>query len=1332
MPRDEEFVADVYSESKKSDAQIERSRKILSKFNKEQRNAVLKASALGGAVAAVSARVITELGNVERATKRFFDNFTMAPLLDGLHEYEEQLASIRTMATNASQFEDDEKAIDRIASATGKVNKAMKQLNEYADLTVYKFSDMTYAAQRFVTAGLTIEDSAAMTQGIGNLVAFLGGDKQAYSTAVEMFSQAMSSGKMMAYQFNSLSRQGLTGEAMQRIFISTAKAMGKDAPEWEELSHMYNADGTLNTDFDNGESFKDSLTDDWLTSDVLRQVFLIMSGLDELGETILQFKEDGSLTDESQIALDQYLSSLGYDKETTEFIENMVVEGQKAATKVKTYSEFIGATQEAIGTGWAAVFQNLLGDYDEASKLWSDLLNEVTGDNGIGHIMKYLEKEFGNLNENDRANMSAILFNVWTMIKNITKSIGNLLGVSELKDGALVTKVQKLLENLRGITDILSGNALVEATKPIGKIANFLRMIWGHLKNILGAVKKLAGSALRGVWELLGTMFESLHGPIDTLLTWLEGLIDRIANSEMLKKIGSALKEMVQGLLELSGSKLSSGLSSFFDAFSGAKVTGFGGFVDALVGFFQSLGGMFNGEGNVGSFLGTSGKLLLGLIMLVAAFKLIAKVGKSFNGVESNFWTIITTIFAIVLGVKLLNKIDIEEASQLVAKVMILAAPIWLFTKVITKIAKAGKMASENIGGLLALFAIISAFVFGIYELSAHGQGFDKFEMVVDIIAKVAANITGLSLALAAFFASLTFLIWIVGGRDNPDAKDLVTRKLFGVDLRIDSLSMRLGAIAAILSAISLFMQSIQGIPDMSWEDIGKIGALIGGLAIILTVVTALGKILAKGSKTESLIEKSGGLKGTKSVLTERTGAGSPTGFLLSSAVLIIALVGAVALIQKVADKITMGNGTIAKMWIVYGMMAAMLVLVGLVGLLSAVPGYNSWALIPMALVIGSLALVMYELIGVAALLKKITPDELDKLEDVVWMFTLIVLVVGLMSAIGNLAGGVGVALSMAMIAAVFMAVVAIFRAVTEEDISKIEAVTNALKTAFMWITILIAIFAVIAIIAGASGVGGGVLLLAGAAFLAFGLSIAAVGAGALLFVKAMEKMIAVIKKLNGTSFDEFMNGIANFQLAAVSIGTAIGATFFAAVDSFLTQLAGSAYTIADKLIQIINAITLAIIDNADTIIWLGFELGVTLGEGLIKGLGVAIKNLFATDHDYWLRPSLGYENSMRPGIVEGPDGSISFTAVPETAIHGGSGRGTLSGSTASPAIDVPVDLNGNPASGSATTASENGFMDKLIDKIVDAISGWAVNIDGEAAGRMANDYLGMNIGSLE
>ena len=102
-------------------------------------------------------------------------------------------------------------------------------------------------------------------------------------------------------------------------------------------------------------SFRDSLQEGWLTSDILL-------------ETLSKFTGDLS---------EEQLKSMGYTDEQTKNIIAMGQTAVDAATKVRTATQLVDTTKEAMGSGWAQTFEIIFGNFESATALWTNLSNFI-------------------------------------------------------------------------------------------------------------------------------------------------------------------------------------------------------------------------------------------------------------------------------------------------------------------------------------------------------------------------------------------------------------------------------------------------------------------------------------------------------------------------------------------------------------------------------------------------------------------------------------------------------------------------------------------------------------------------------------------------------------------------------------------------------------------------------------------------------------------------------------------------------------------------------------------------------------------------------------------
>lgn len=269
------------------------------------------------------------------AGERLVKALSLDPIISGFQEYETQINAVQTILANTSSK----------GTTLDQVNAALDELNHYADLTIYNFTEMTRNIGTFTAAGVDLNTSVSAIKGIANLAAVSGSTSQQASTAMYQLSQALASGTVKLQDWNSVVNAGMGGQVFQDALKETARVHGI------AIDSMIKKEG----------SFRDTLSKGWLTSSILT-------------ETLQKFT--GNLNEET-------LKSIGYTDEQIKKIMEMGKTANDAATKVKTFSQLKDTLTEALQSGWTQTWQTIIGDFEEAKELFtrfsdvfSDLINK--------------------------------------------------------------------------------------------------------------------------------------------------------------------------------------------------------------------------------------------------------------------------------------------------------------------------------------------------------------------------------------------------------------------------------------------------------------------------------------------------------------------------------------------------------------------------------------------------------------------------------------------------------------------------------------------------------------------------------------------------------------------------------------------------------------------------------------------------------------------------------------------------------------------------------------------------------------------------------------------
>lgn len=447
---------------------------------------------------------VTALQNITNAAistgTQMVKSLTLDPILSGFNEYETKMGSITTILTNTQSK----------GTTLDDVNRALDELNTYADQTIYNFAEMTRNIGTFTAAGVDLDTSVKAIKGIANLAAGSGSTSAQASTAMYQLSQALAAGRVSLQDWNSVVNAGMGGELFQNALKETAKQMGIVVDESVSFRESISAAG-------GGES--------WLTSDVLIK-------------TLEKFADDESLV--------------------------------KAATEVRTLTQLFDTLGESVQSGWAQSWETIIGDSEQAADLFTKLSDNIGGffnkmsdsRNGVlsGALTSNWDKLVGKINE---ANISTDDFE--SKIKEVAKSHG--VDVDQMisdygslekafQSGALSTDILKESVSSLG-TSMLDvegvfhrGAGMGEASDDVRKIQEALKAA-GYEMSQFGPDGKYGAeteAAVKAFQEAKGIVADGIVGP-ETIAALQEA-------TKTTTDLSGSVDVLIDGVTKLSGRDL--------------------------------------------------------------------------------------------------------------------------------------------------------------------------------------------------------------------------------------------------------------------------------------------------------------------------------------------------------------------------------------------------------------------------------------------------------------------------------------------------------------------------------------------------------------------------------------------------------------------------------------------------------------------------------------------------------------------------------------------------------------------------------------------------------
>lgn len=730
---------------------------------------------------ALEVMAITALQNITNsalaAGKNLVSAFTIDPIKSGFEEYETQINAVQTILANTSSK----------GTTLDQVNNALDELNHYADMTIYNFTEMTRNIGTFTAAGVDLDTSVAAIKGIANLAAVSGSNSQQASTAMYQLSQALAAGTVKLQDWNSVVNAGMGGQVFQDALKETAKVHGI------AIDEMIKDEG----------SFRETLSKGWLTSDILT-------------ETLAKFTGD---LNEDQ------LRTMGYTDDQIKSIMEMGKTANDAATKVKTFTQLFDTLKEAAQSGWTQSWEIIVGDFEEAK----ELLTEVS--DTFSAVI------------NASADARNKMLQDWKDLGGRTMMIEAVKNVFE----GLVSVAKPVREAFNEIFPPMTGKQLAEITEHIRDLTAKFKMGEESSKNLKNtfkgvfAVLDIVGQAFKavagGVGELIGLFLPAGNGVLSLTGSFGEYLVkldETVKKTDIFGKAVSTVVDIVKTAItfvKTAGEKVKE-----FGKAAGEKFD-FPGF-ELFHSFLERVHDRMTQIGD------GAGKMKSGVIV---AFEMMGEALEKckFLKVMEALWTAVKVIaggIADAVGTMMgtlaekLGNADFSGVLDILNSIAVggIAVSISKFLKSVTE-------PLEGLNGVLEGVTGILDGVRGCFEAYQTNLKAGTLLKIGAAIALLAGSIVAISLIdsdkLSASLGAITVLF----------ANLLGAMAIFNkISSDTGKVSKACTAMIAMSVAVSILAGALKKVSDLDWGELAR--GLIG-IAGLTTIVVASSKAMASGQK---------------------------------------------------------------------------------------------------------------------------------------------------------------------------------------------------------------------------------------------------------------------------------------------------------------------------------------------------------------------------------------------------------------------------------------------------------------------------------------------------
>ena len=730
---------------------------------------------------ALEVMAITALQNITNsalaAGKNLVSAFTIDPIKTGFEEYETQINAVQTILANTSSK----------GTTLDQVNNALDELNHYADMTIYNFTEMTRNIGTFTAAGVDLDTSVAAIKGIANLAAVSGSNSQQASTAMYQLSQALAAGTVKLQDWNSVVNAGMGGQVFQDALKETAKVHGI------AIDEMIKDEG----------SFRETLSKGWLTSDILT-------------ETLAKFTGD---LNEDQ------LRTMGYTDDQIKSIMEMGKTANDAATKVKTFTQLFDTLKEAAQSGWTQSWEIIVGDFEEAK----ELLTEVS--DTFSAVI------------NASADARNKMLQDWKDLGGRTMMIEAVKNVFE----GLVSVAKPVREAFNEIFPPMTGKQLAEITERIRDLTAKFKMGEESSKNLKNtfkgvfAVLDIVGQAFKavagGVGELIGLFLPAGNGVLSLTGSFGEYLVkldETVKKTDIFGKAVSTVVDIVKTVItfvKTAGEKVKE-----FGKAAGEKFD-FPGFEL----FHSFLERVHDRMAQIGD---GAGKMKSGVIV---AFEMMGEALEKckFLKVMEALWTAVKVIaggIADAVGTMMgtlaekLGNTDFSGVLDILNSIAVggIALSVSKFLKSVTEPLEGLNGVLEGVTGILDV-------VRGCFEAYQTNLKAGTLLKIGAAIALLAGSIVAISLIdsdkLSASLGAITVLF----------ANLLGAMAIFNkISSDTGKVSKACTAMIAMSVAVSILAGALKKVSDLDW---GELARGLVGIAGLTTIVVASSKAMASSQK---------------------------------------------------------------------------------------------------------------------------------------------------------------------------------------------------------------------------------------------------------------------------------------------------------------------------------------------------------------------------------------------------------------------------------------------------------------------------------------------------
>ena len=534
----EKRVVQMEFDNSKFDKNVKKSTKTLDDFEKklEFKDVSSSLNVIKKGFSAFEIAAITAISNITTQVMnlgvRIVKSLSIDQISQGWQKFGDKTIAVATLAAQKIKVAGQE--LTEYEEKMEGINEQLEKMEWFTNETSYTFNDMVAALGKFTASGQDLDKSVDAMMGIATWASMSGANAQKASSAMTQLAQTLGRGYVLRIDWQSIQTLNMDTQMFREKVLETGVELGKLTKAGNDFISKTGAKI-------NATNFTESLKSKWFTSEIL------VSTLEKYAAAVQDIYE---ISEKEGISARRVIEKYGAS------LDEFGVKAFKAAQETRTLNEALVYVFSTIGSTWSQSFEHLIGSYDEAKTLWSDLsdalYDSVIASNDFrNEILKVWEDLEGrkDLFKKGKEDQGAF-WNIYDSIEAVKQTVKNAKNaifpktIFEDEDDQITDLGRKFKEYTQRLKE--STARMKESVKENTEFYNILKGVF--------TVLKFEIQILQGMWNAISPIVDVLKWIVNDFFDRLSIFSDNLSKTEKITqtimKVSDKLRNIIQNIID--------------------------------------------------------------------------------------------------------------------------------------------------------------------------------------------------------------------------------------------------------------------------------------------------------------------------------------------------------------------------------------------------------------------------------------------------------------------------------------------------------------------------------------------------------------------------------------------------------------------------------------------------------------------------------------------------------------------------------------------------------------------------------------------------------------